>query len=395
MSASPSSRRRGSAPAWRWSWSATTRPRTSTSATRAAAADKLGIFPETLRLPARATTAEVLAAVTDLNRRADIHGILVQLPLPPQVDERASSTCRAGQGRGRLPSRQRRPPGAEAAALRAVHAGRDHGAAAGGAGIELAGRRAVVLGRSDIVGKPMALLLLHADATVTVCHSRTRDLADVTREADILVAAIGKAALVRAEHVKPGAVVVDVGINRVRRRRAGAGARPPRAPRRVREEGARLVGDVHAPSVLPVAGALTPVPGGVGPLTIAMLLANTVRAADGAAGGMLRVGLTGGIASGKSHVLRRLAGHGLHTLDLDAVARNVTVPGSPALQEISGAFGAGVLGPDGSLDRAALAAVVFTDAGARARLNAIVHPRVRARRPAGPGTSPSGARRCS
>ncbi len=134
----------------------------------------------------------------------------------------------------------------------------------------MAGRRAVVVGRSDIVGKPMALLLMHADATVTVCHSRTRDLAAVTREADILVAAIGKAGLVRAEHVKPGAVVVDVGMNRVERpdRRPGSSS-SRRASRSSRRRGYALVGDVHAPCVPAVAGALTPVPGGVGPLTIA------------------------------------------------------------------------------------------------------------------------------
>ena len=139
-----------------------------------------------------------------------------------------------------------------------------------------------MVGRSDIVGKPMALLLMHADATVTVCHSRTRDLAAVCREADLLVAAIGRAGLVRAEHVKPGAVVVDVGMNRVE---DPALARELVEPARLAEldkRGYVLVGDVHAPSVAPVASALTPVPGGVGPLTIAMLMANTVRAARGA-----------------------------------------------------------------------------------------------------------------
>ena len=175
--------------------------------------------------------------------------------------------------------------------------------------VVIAGCRAVVVGRSDIVGKPMALLLMHADATVTVCHSHTRELSAVCREADILVAAIGRAGLVRAEHVKPGAVVIDVGMNRV------ADAAQPRqlvAPARIAEfekRGYVLVGDVHEPSVAPVAAALTPVPGGVGPLTIALLLRNTVAAAAGAqaTGVVLRVGLTGGIACGKSHVLRRLA----------------------------------------------------------------------------------------
>jgi methylenetetrahydrofolate dehydrogenase (NADP+)/methenyltetrahydrofolate cyclohydrolase len=137
----------------------------------------------------------------------------------------------------------------------------------------------VVIGRSDIVGKPMALLLMHANATVTVCHSRTADLAGVAREADLLVAAIGRAGLVRADFVKPGAVVVDVGMNRVE---DPAEARDLLVPSRLanfEKRGYALVGDVHAPSVTPVAGALTPVPGGVGPLTIALLLKSTVRAA--------------------------------------------------------------------------------------------------------------------
>ena len=146
-------------------------------------------------------------------------------------------------------------------------------------GVELAGRRAVVLGRSEIVGKPMALLLMHADATVTVCHSRTRDLAAVTREADVLVAAIGRPGMVRAEHVKPGAVVVDVGINRVSDPALARELLPAERLAEFEKRGYALVGDVHAPQVAEVAGALTPVPGGVGPLTIAMLMANTVRAA--------------------------------------------------------------------------------------------------------------------
>jgi methylenetetrahydrofolate dehydrogenase (NADP+)/methenyltetrahydrofolate cyclohydrolase len=145
--------------------------------------------------------------------------------------------------------------------------------------VPVVGRRAVVLGRSDIVGKPMALLLLHADATVTVCHSRTRDLASVTREADVLVAAIGRPGFVRAEHVKPGAVVVDVGMNRVDDAAAAADLLPPERRAEFERKGYALVGDVHAPSVSAVASALTPVPGGVGPLTIAMLMSNTVKAA--------------------------------------------------------------------------------------------------------------------
>jgi methylenetetrahydrofolate dehydrogenase (NADP+)/methenyltetrahydrofolate cyclohydrolase len=146
-------------------------------------------------------------------------------------------------------------------------------------GIAVAGRRAVVVGRSDIVGKPVALLLLHADATVTICHSRTPGLASVTREADLLVAAIGRPGFIRAEHVRPGAVVVDVGINRIESREAAADLLEAGRLRSFDEKGYALVGDVHQPSVAAVASALTPVPGGVGPLTIAMLLKNTVAAA--------------------------------------------------------------------------------------------------------------------
>lgn len=247
------------------------------------ACEELGMLGETRRLPASATTAEVAAAVESYNVRPDIHGILVQLPLPPQVDatrvlDLVDPTKDVDglhpDNVGRLV--QKRPrflPCTPAGIMEMFRR----------SGIEVAGRRAVVLGRSDIVGKPMALLLMHADATVTVCHSRTRDLAAVTREADILVAAIGRAGLVRAEHVRPGAVVVDVGMNRVT---DPAVARDLLLPSRLpdfEKKGHALVGDVHAPSVEPVAGALTPVPGGVGPLTIAMLVSNTVRAAAGAA----------------------------------------------------------------------------------------------------------------
>ncbi|MBI4475848.1 MAG: bifunctional methylenetetrahydrofolate dehydrogenase/methenyltetrahydrofolate cyclohydrolase, partial [Acidobacteria bacterium] len=148
-------------------------------------------------------------------------------------------------------------------------------------GIPIAGRRAVVIGRSDIVGKPTAILLLHRDATVTICHSKTANLSDVARQADILVAAVGRPAFVTAEFVKPGATVIDVGISSVSDRaliRRWYGDDHPRLADFERR-GALLVGDVH-PGVVESAGALTPVPGGVGPLTIAMLLRNTVRAAE-------------------------------------------------------------------------------------------------------------------
>jgi methylenetetrahydrofolate dehydrogenase (NADP+) / methenyltetrahydrofolate cyclohydrolase len=246
------------------------------------ACQDLGIASETRRLPASATTDEVAEAVRECNERADVHGILVQLPLPPQVDAtRVLDLVSPGkdvdgfhpENVGRLV--QKRPRFVACTPAGIMELLRRNG-------VPLAGRSAVVVGRSDIVGKPMALLLMHADATVTVCHSRTRELEDVCRGADVLVAAIGRAGLVRASHVKPGAVVVDVGMNRV----ADAALARELAPARMAEFESRgyvLVGDVHEPSVAPVAGALTPVPGGVGPLTIAMLLRNTVAAAAASA----------------------------------------------------------------------------------------------------------------
>ena len=243
------------------------------------AADELGLHHETVRLPATATTAEVATAVEAYNARPEIHSILVQTPLPPQVD-----TARvlqlvdpAKDVDGFHPENvgllvQKRPrfvPCTPAGIMELL--ARE--------GIVLAGRRAVVLGRSDIVGKPMALLLMHADATVTIAHTKTRDLAAVTREADLLVAAAGRAGLVRGEHVTPGAVVIDVGMNRVQ---DPALARELLDPERLAEfekKGYALVGDVNAREVRERAGAITPVPGGVGPLTIALLMKNTVTAA--------------------------------------------------------------------------------------------------------------------
>lgn len=247
------------------------------------ACEDLGIHSETQRLPRSATTADVAEVVEDYNRRRDVHGILVQLPLPAQVDATRvlDLVLPAKDVDGFHPENvgrlvQKRPrfvPCTPAGVMELLAR----------SGIAVEGRRAVVVGRSDIVGKPMALLLMHANATVSVCHSKTRDLPGVCHEADILVAAIGRAGLVRADHVKPGAVVIDVGMNRVED--AGL-AKELLAPSRLPEfekKGYALVGDVHAPSVAPVASALTPVPGGVGPLTIALLLRNTVRAAVDAA----------------------------------------------------------------------------------------------------------------
>jgi len=248
-------------------------------ASKTRAGEELGMLGETRRLPATSTTAEVEAAVEEYNLRPDIHGVLVQLPLPPQVDAaRVLDLVDPAkdvdgfhpENVGRLVQKRPRFVPCTPAGIMELLAR---------SGIGVAGRRAVVVGRSDIVGKPMALLLLHANATVTVCHSRTRDLAAVTREADVLVAALGQPGFVRAEHVSPGAVVVDVGIHRIE---DPALARELLSPARLaafEKRGHALVGDVHAPSVAEVASALTPVPGGVGPLTIAFLLRSTVRAA--------------------------------------------------------------------------------------------------------------------
>jgi methylenetetrahydrofolate dehydrogenase (NADP+)/methenyltetrahydrofolate cyclohydrolase len=243
------------------------------------ACEELGMLGETRRLPATAATADVARAVEEYNRRRDVHGILVQLPLPAQVDAaRVLDLVDPAkdvdgfhpENVGRLVQKRPRFVPCTPAGIMELLARY---------GIPVAGRRAVVVGRSDIVGKPLTLLLMHADATVTVCHSKTRDLAVVCREADLLFAALGRPGSVRSEHVKPGAVVVDVGINRVE---DPAEARELLDPARLAEfekKGYALVGDVHAPSVEPLASALTPVPGGVGPLTIALLLRNTVRAA--------------------------------------------------------------------------------------------------------------------
>jgi methylenetetrahydrofolate dehydrogenase (NADP+)/methenyltetrahydrofolate cyclohydrolase len=248
-------------------------------ASKTKACAETGIHSETARLGADATTAQVLDVVRGYNARADIHGILVQLPLPKQVDTEA--VLHAVDPRkdvdGFHPENvgllvQKRPRFVACTPAGVMELLRREG-------VDLRGQNAVVLGRSDIVGKPMAMLLLHADATVTICHSRTRDLAAVTRQADVLVAAIGKAGFVRALHVKPGAIVVDVGINRITDEQEARELLSPKRFENFRERGSALVGDVHAPQVEAVAGALTPVPGGVGPLTIASLLRNTVRSA--------------------------------------------------------------------------------------------------------------------
>ncbi|MFQ5816559.1 MAG: bifunctional 5,10-methylenetetrahydrofolate dehydrogenase/5,10-methenyltetrahydrofolate cyclohydrolase [Terriglobia bacterium] len=244
------------------------------------ACQTLGLHSEQLRLPASSTTEELVAQVEELNRRDAIDAILVQLPLPPQVDAQrvllavdpakdvdAFHPLNVGN---LVTQRDALRPCTPAGILEILRRSE----------IPLRGSRAVVIGRSDIVGKPVALLLLHEHATVTLCHSRTRDLPAVAREADILVAALGRLAFVTPEFVRPGATVIDVGINRVEDAATAEKlfARYPERLDEFRRKGSVLVGDVH-PDVAEVAGALTPVPGGVGPLTIAMLMVNTVKAA--------------------------------------------------------------------------------------------------------------------
>jgi len=252
--------------------------------------EEVGLYSEQHTPAESATTEELVALIDDLNRRDEIDGILVQLPLPAHVDAKkvllAVDPAKDVDGFhpmnvGYL-STQR--PGLVPCTPAGVMEILKRSA------IPVAGQEAVVVGRSDIVGKPVAMLLLNQNATVTVCHSKTRDLPEVCRRADILVAAIGRAGVVTRDYVKPGATVIDVGINRITdRKEFDRFFAWNKAGNRKREEtflakGSTLVGDVH-PEVAETAGAITPVPGGVGPLTIAMLMANTVKAA------MLRRGL--------------------------------------------------------------------------------------------------------
>lgn len=244
------------------------------------ACEELGIYSEKITPSDCVTTEEMLTIIATLNQREDIDGILVQLPLPPQVDAKrvlldvlpekdvdGFHPVNVGNLSTQRPGLTPCTPSGIIEILKRSE-------------IEIAGHSAVVLGRSDIVGKPVAMMLLNQNATVTVCHSRTVDLPAYTRTADILVAAIGKAALVTPEMVKPGATVIDVGINRLMDKKR-IEQFFPNDPKRIEQfaaKGSTLVGDVH-PRVAEVAGAITPVPGGVGPLTIAMLMSNTVKAA--------------------------------------------------------------------------------------------------------------------
>jgi methylenetetrahydrofolate dehydrogenase (NADP+)/methenyltetrahydrofolate cyclohydrolase len=245
------------------------------------ACESLGLYSERIEWPASTTTEKLLGLVESLNRRDEVDGILIQLPLPTQVDARrvleAVDPAKDVDGFhpinvGRLVSGRPGPvPCTPAGIIEILKR----------SGIPIAGARAVVVGRSDIVGKPVALLLLHQHATVTICHSRTRDLAAVAREGDILVAAMGRAAFVTGDFIKPGATVIDVGINRLTTREEVGRAfhDPTRALKQLESKGSVLVGDVQPEDVRERAGSYTPVPGGVGPLTIAMLMSNTVRAA--------------------------------------------------------------------------------------------------------------------
>ena len=245
-----------------------------------AACEQLGLGSWQLAPPATISTKELLAVVAELNARDDVDGILVQLPLPPQVDTKRvlEAVDPAKDVDGFHPVNLGRLVSGRAGLVACTPAGCME--ILRRSGIPTEGADAVVVGRSDIVGKPMALLLMHANATVTICHSKTRDLPGVVRRADIVIAAIGRAAMIGPDWVRPGATVIDVGINHIT---DAAEARKifanfPAKLAQFHDKGAVLVGDVH-PGVAEVAGAITPVPGGVGPLTIAMLMSNTVKAA--------------------------------------------------------------------------------------------------------------------
>lgn len=245
-----------------------------------AACEQLGLASWRFTPPATVTTEELLALVEDLNNRDDVDGILVQLPLPRQVDTKRvlEAVDPAKDVDGFHPANLGRLVSGRPGLVACTPVGVMEILRRSGATIE--GANAVVLGRSDIVGKPTALLLMHANATVTICHSKTKDLPVVVRRADIIVAAMGRTAMVTPDWVKPGATVIDVGINKVTDAAQAERlfANFPQRLEQFRAKGSTLVGDVHL-DVASVAGAITPVPGGVGPLTIAMLMSNSVKAA--------------------------------------------------------------------------------------------------------------------
>jgi methylenetetrahydrofolate dehydrogenase (NADP+)/methenyltetrahydrofolate cyclohydrolase len=240
----------------------------------------LGIYSDLITPPAEVTTEEMLALIAQLNARPEIDGILVQLPLPAHVDAKslldAIDPAKDVDGfhpinAGRLQAgRPALAPCTPAGIIEILKR----------SGIPISGKHAVVVGRSDLVGKPAAMLLLHQNATVTICHSKTHNLGEITRQADILVAAIGRPGFITPEMVKPGSIIIDVGINRLNTRAefdrffAGNAKREAAFAKR----GSTIVGDVH-PQAYELAEAYTPVPGGVGLLTVAMLMANTISAA--------------------------------------------------------------------------------------------------------------------
>ena len=244
--------------------------------------EELGISHQTITPPAATSTDDLVELIHTLNQHPEIDGILVQLPLPPQIDTDrvllavapekdvdGLHPCNLGNLATQRPGPRPCTPAGIMELLRRYQIG-------------IAGRRAVVIGRSGLVGKPMALLLLHQNATVTICHSKTADLPGVCREADILVAALGRPAIVTRDFIKPGATVIDVGINRIEDRAEVSRIFRGDAARLAQfdKAGRILVGDVHPLDVAEVSGAYTPVPGGVGPLTIAMLMMNTIAAAE-------------------------------------------------------------------------------------------------------------------
>lgn len=245
------------------------------------ACEDLGLYSAQIDLPASTDTAALVEQIRNLNARDEIDGILVQLPLPPQIDAKAALLAV--------------DPAKDVDGFHPINVGNLMSGRPGfvpctpagiveileRSGIPIQGARAVVVGRSDTVGKPLAMLLLHRNATVTICHSRTPRLFTITREADILVAAVGKPALIRWDFIKPGATVIDVGISRLTTpdEVRAAFLEPLEPLRRLMAKGSVLIGDVQPEAARQLASAFTPVPGGVGPLTIAMLMSNTVRAA--------------------------------------------------------------------------------------------------------------------
>ena len=243
-------------------------------------AAELGMMGETITLPASTEEDELLAVIEALNERREIDGILIQLPLPHHVDAQRVLLSVAPDkdvdgfhpyNAGLLSTGREGPRPCTPAGIVQMLKRYE---------ITIEGKNAVVVGRSDIVGKPMAFLLLQENATVTICHSRTHDLASICRTADILVAAVGRPALLTEDHIKPGAVVIDVGINRVESRVEAERIFDAKRLADFDRRGSLLVGDVHPGDVARVSSAYTPVPGGVGPLTIAMLMRNTIECAE-------------------------------------------------------------------------------------------------------------------